>query len=415
MNMNVCSDLLAESSDTVDVVAAYQKIISLIVGTDYAIGSCGIDISRQFLTSNIGPLSSPRNMNAAFLIALAGKGHHRYREATAFLEEMEVAPLWSRLAAFYKKGLERLPQEFCESYKKDGPNLVDSALAAHNCGDHAALQEAVWHLFNPESAGIMNDREGQTAALRDRRKVTITKLNKNPIHDVVKEVIFTSNVLITLPSAHKGSDELDISEALRGSIDAIYKEEQLFWYDHPVQIGVETEKNEIIYGLKHLSEAVQYEKNRGTIDKGSEVTCILSASVSHIGIQGIVKDYVEGEINKAHDLPGLKIYLFTEADTARLIHAVLLPAAEKYLGPIDHPTLLLKEIIGVDGMYGRHYSFLKAVAAFWQVFIDPEKRATFKIDLDEVFDQEALIKETGQTAFRHLMTPLWGIAVRLKK
>ena len=46
------------------------------------------------------------------------------------------------------------------------------------------------------------------------------------------------------------------------------------------------------------------------------MTCILSASVTHEGLQGIVKEYIEYELGKAHDLPGLKVYLFTEAETS---------------------------------------------------------------------------------------------------
>jgi hypothetical protein len=91
-----------------------------------------------------------------------------------------------------------------------------------------------------------------------------------------------------------------------------------------------------------------------------------------------------------------------------MIHEILVPAAQKYLSDTDSCAVLLKEIVGVDGMYGRHYSFLKAVAAFWNVFIDLDKKATVKIDLDQVFPQEKLLKETGKTAFQHLMSPLWG-------
>lgn len=35
-------------------------------------------------------------------------------------------------------------------------------------------------------------------------------------------------------------------------------------------------------------------------------------------------------------------------------------------------------------------------------------RGTFKIDLDQVFPQEELAKETGMSAFEHFITPLWG-------
>lgn len=408
MNTHIRDEHLIESSDTGDILEVYRKIISLIVGTDSVGGSCGISISNQFKTAESRYLSGPRNMNAAFLLALAGKGHPRFLEAVEFLDEMEMSPLWSNLAVLYKKGLELLPEEFSKYHVTEYESLVESALAAHKAGDYGALQEAVWHLFNPETNGILHSRQERTKTLREQRKVKVVKLNENPISDVAKEVLFTSNVLITLPSTRIGLDELDISETIKRSLDAVFKESQQFWYDHPIQIGVQPENNEVNYGLKHLSEAIRYEKNAGTIDKDSEVTCILSASVTHEGLQGVVKDYIEDEFNKAHNMSGLRVYLFTEADTAKLIHEVLIPAAERYLDPIDAATLLLKEIIGVDGMYGRHYSFLKAIAAFWQVFIDPEKKATFKIDLDEVFAQDVLVKETGQTAFRHLMTPLWG-------
>ena len=70
------------------------------------------------------------------------------------------------------------------------------------------------------------------------------------------------------------------------------------------------------------------------------------------------------------------------------------------------------DVLGVDGEYGRHYSFLKAIAAIWQVFVDPEVRATFKIDLDQVFPQPELIAQTGRTALEHLRTPLWGAEAR---
>ena len=37
---------------------------------------------------------------------------------------------------------------------------------------------------------------------------------------------------------------------------------------------------------------------------------------------------------------------------------------------------ILHEILGVDGEYGRHYTFLKSISAFWQVFINPVVRGT---------------------------------------
>jgi hypothetical protein len=105
-------------------------------------------------------------------------------------------------------------------------------------------------------------------------------------------------------------------------------------------------------------------------------------------------------------LNNLDVYVFTETDTQRIIKEVLAPAARYFLQHPDATNAL--SMIGVDGQYGRHYSFLKAVAAFWKVFVEPRVNATFKIDLDQVFPQQTLVAQTGASAFEHFMTPLWG-------
>ena len=392
----------------IDIRKIYNEIISSVIGETNDVGLCGIDISRQFRPGETNHLSVPQNINAAFLIALSGEKHDRYSEAIEYLREMEADPVWAEVVSFYRKGLSVLPAEFNES-NSDKIETASMKLRDHlQREERDEIQELIWSLFNPEATGIIQNKESRTEALRKKRTVKINTLNPRPINDVPREVLFTSNALITIPSTHIGIDDLDIDGELKEALDLICKEDQMFWYDHPVQIGVEPERNEIIYGLQHLSEALRYEKETGTVSGDEALTCILSASVTHEGLQGITKDYIEAEIKKVHDLPGLNVHLFTEADSWKLIHEVLIPAAEKYLPDTEDTTVLLKEIVGVDGMYGRHYSFLKAIAAFWQVLINPEIRATFKIDLDQVFPQEKLVEETGETAFQHLMSPLWG-------
>jgi hypothetical protein len=391
-----------------EVKKAYEEIMYCIIGNDAGAGACGVNITNQFQPDDDNHLSVPRNINAAFLISLTGAEHPRYNEAVRYLEEMEIDPCWGTMTSFYREGIDRLEKEFHEFLESRGREQVEKLRKCIHEEDGSFFQEELWSVFNPEAAGIMNNKDSKTEALRDRRKITLTRLYPNPVRNVAREVLFTSNALITLPSSHQGIDDLDVGPELKIALGEVLKEEQLFWYDHPIQIGVEPGRNEILYGLKHLSEAIQYEKKMGTIGDDDEVTCVLSASVTHEGLQGIAKDYIEGELNKAHDLAGLKVYLFTEADTGKMIHEILVPAAKRYLPNVDNCTVLLKEIIGVDGMYGRHYSFLKAVSAFWQVFIDSGCRNTFKFDLDQIFPQENLCEETGKTAFQHLMSPLWG-------
>ena len=53
-----------------------------------------------------------------------------------------------------------------------------------------------------------------------------------------------------------------LADPLRNQIKTIAKEEQKYWFDHPIPLDIKTEANEIIYGLNGLNEAVAFEKAR---------------------------------------------------------------------------------------------------------------------------------------------------------
>ena len=394
---------------------SYHDIISCLVGDGPKNGACGIDIVGQFQPEDNSRVAVPRNVNAAFLISLSGDGHSRYTAAVEYLEEMENDPLWTNLVTFYREGIHLLLNEFWDfcSSGNNGVERVEALITKlsqqkESLSSSQTIQDDIWKLFHPEASDILNNKEHQEDILRGNRKIEITNLNHKPVKNVPREVVFTSNALITIPPAGKKYKDLGIKPDLWNALEEVVQEDQVFWYDHPVQIGVEPDRNEILYGLHHLSESLLYEKKLKNAGEEDELTVILSASVTHEGLQGIVKEYIESELERSHDLPGLKVYLFTEAETASLIHEVLVPAANKYFSDIKDSASLLREVVGVNGKYGRHYSFLKAVTAFWQVFVDPDKKATFKIDLDQVFPQEKLLEETGKSAFQHMMSPLWG-------
>jgi hypothetical protein len=169
---------------------------------------------------------------------------------------------------------------------------------------------------------------------------------------------------------------------------------------------MDPQQNEVIYGLRGLDEAMAFEKERGTLSPHEKVCCVLSISVTHRGLQGIAAQCVLEMLERAGTLNHLRIYAFTEADTLRLVNELLHPAARRYFR--GRRATALKDIIGVDGEYGRHYSFLKAISAFWQVFVDPGIEGTFKIDLDQIFPQKQLVSETGFSAVEHFKSPLWG-------
>ena len=170
-------------------------------------------------------------------------------------------------------------------------------------------------------------------------------------------------------------------------------------------MGVEIEKNEAIYGLVGLNEAINFEKERGTLKHDDKINCLLSVSVTHDGLTSVAKEYLEGELKKVKDIDNLNIYVITEADASQIIEELLMPAAQHFNLT---PSEALSEIFGVDGEYGRHYSLLKAIAALWQVLVDAETKATFKFDLDQIFPQSELVAQSGLSAFEHFKTPLWG-------
>ncbi len=183
-------------------------------------------------------------------------------------------------------------------------------------------------------------------------------------------------------------------------------EPQLYWYDHPIHIGTPPKENEVLYGLRSLEASFDFELKRGNISEESRSTCVLSVSVTHKGLQKIAKKYLEEEIIKSGGFKKTDLYVFTEADTQRIITEILVPASDHYLKGENVKEFF--NVFGVDGEYGRHYSFLKAIAAFWNVLINPKIKATFKLDLDQVFPQKEVVEETGLSIFEHLKTPLWG-------
>ncbi|UCH81999.1 MAG: hypothetical protein JSW20_05070 [Nitrospiraceae bacterium] len=392
------------------MLAEFEKIITYIIGTELFDNSlCGVNIPDQFHPENPDGVGVEENLNAAFLIILAGETHPLYREAAEYIRKIEMLPEWKDKAGFYVKGRENIISEIssaCDNDPSFAEHLIDLSTWIQdpaNAANRQISSEMIRNFFFPEGKGPGMNMLDEITSLRNKRSVDISSLNRTPITDPVKQLVFTSNVLITTPV---DIDSSFVSDTLRHKLKSIVDEDQLFWYDHPIPVGISPDCNEILYGLDGLDRAVAFEKEKGTIDRESKLTCLLSVSVTHKGLQQIAKRYLEEELVKNKNISHLDIYIFTESDSRRLIDEILLPAAVQYNMETD--ASLLHEVFGVDGEYGRHYSFLKAVAAFWQVLIYPEIKGTFKIDLDQIFPQENLVEQTGHSAFEHFKTPLWG-------
>jgi hypothetical protein len=362
-------------------------------------------------------LGIAQSLNAAFLIALTGADHPAAERANRLLDEMAASSKWATvkwatIAGFYQKGIEFIRQELatvCEREPDFGDRLRGLAewiATPDNLLETTATQERIWSVFFPEGAGIRHKEEQRVDVLRQRRHVEITQLNNRPISHPTRQILFTSNVLLTLPAASIRLDQLGLGDHLSEQLRRACDEPQLFWYDHPIQIGVEPQANEVLHGLRGLQSTLEFERDRGNVPRDARLTCILSVSVTHQGLQGLAKRYLAEEFAHAGGFANLDVFVFTEKDTQSIVDEILVPAAEHYLKRTDAKDLL--DVIGVDGHYGRHYSFLKAIAAFWSVFIDPETKATFKIDLDQVFPQRELVEQSDNSAFEHFTTPLWG-------
>ena len=367
------------------------------------------DPARQFDENN---KDVAKRINAAFLIAICGTDHPLYNRAKAFLDRMATSSQWKDAAEFYLMGIEQIKKEI-ESIGKVNKTLSHSINALYswisngeNLKNTDEILEKIWTVFFPEAVNIRKRKHELETALRQKRKVTIDRLGSNPLSDPAQQLLITSNALLTLPTSSRSIKDLALSEDLKKKIHLIMQDKQSYWYDHPIPLGVKPENNEIQHGLKGLKEALSFERKRGNAKKGARLTCVLSVSVTHTGLHAIAKPYLKETLSEIDGFDDLDVYVFSESDTEQIRRDILMPAAEHYFKSDQAEALL--GVFGVDGEYGRHYSFLKAIAAFWKVLIDSEKSATFKIDLDQVFPQDTLVKQTGASAFEHFCTPLWG-------
>jgi len=358
------------------------------------------DSALAALRSLIANLPSPAatddpiaTSTAAFLAQLSGQA---LSDSAAANE--------THLARLYRDGGSRMTAELNQALTEEpglGRKLTTAAGTLQVGGRSPDMQrEALWSVFFPEGTGTLGREEERIAELRSRRAVNVEHLNPRPIADPAREILFTSNVLLTVPAAGIDIESLPYPADMRRRLREAAAERQLYWFDHPIQIGVEPRSNELLYGLRGLDRAMAFERRRNPT--AGRLTVVLSVSVTHAGLREVAHEFVRHELERAGGLEHLDVHVFTETDAERLLEEVLEPAVD----PLARDSL--RDVFGVDGEYGRHYSFLKAITALWQVLVDPGVRGTFKIDLDQVFPQEALVAETGHSALEHLATRLWG-------
>ncbi len=186
----------------------------------------------------------------------------------------------------------------------------------------AELIERFWAVFMPDAVGVRSNWEQRTRELRQRRMVNIESLCSEPIQSPGRELLWTSNVLLTLPDPGTPARDLKLKPDIRRRIEAIDPDKQTYWYDHPVPIGVAPEKNELLYGLGGIAEMFRFEKERGMAGPVDRLAVALSVSVTHSGLESVAREYIQGALTQKPGLGDLDVYVFTEADTRRLVEEV---------------------------------------------------------------------------------------------
>ncbi len=337
---------------------------------------------------------TPQNVFQIALIYLFMEDHPLWENTKNILNKLALTEEWQTVASFLLGVREELQHEICNSTVSIPPNTQGLTI------EEGQLFLQTWKTFFPEGVEISTNLDLARKDLLQKRTIKIKKKNPQPIDDPARQILFTSNVLLRPP--------LKISEKLSPNIlkivEANQSEQQKFWYDHPIPLDAPAQNNEILYGLNGLEQMMTFEQQRGNARAGQKLSCVLSCSVTHTYLHQIAREYVGQLIAEQGRFKHLNIYLFTETDCREIVETILKPAAKHYFAVKEADF----SVFGVDGEYGRHYSFLKAIAAFWQVLIEPEIKATFKIDLDQVFPQQKLVQETGLSALEHFKTDLWG-------
>ena len=242
----------------------------------------------------------------------------------------------------------------------------------------------MWGLFCPEAYEASEDPNALSEKLLKKRKLSNIKETKNLLTNPSKEILFSSNVLITTPLDFSS---LNIPEEIKYEVQEYKNLIQSFWYDHPIPLDASKDENEIIYGLENLDNALAFEVQRNNIDKSDKITLVLSVSVTHQGLEEIALKYIKSITKKYLKLKHIDLFLYDEDTCNKITSSVF---------PDKHQT---NYIMGVNGNYGRHFTFLKYILLLWNKFVDSKIRYSFKIDLDQIFDQEALLKTTGFSIF----------------
>ncbi len=279
-----------------------------------------------------------------------------------------------------------LASQFLKNNKTHSFNKFLMKFKNKNINDFERLsnKENLWSIFSPTAIAGSSNPENFKNQILEKRILKNLKKPKNSIRFPHKEILFLSNILITIPEDYKSNN---IPLNLQNRIKPFLSKNQNYWYDHPIPIDAFDHENEILYGLRYLDKALNIECKRGNLKNNEKISLILSLSVTHIGLEEIAFDYVKNKIREKLNLKFINVFIFDENRTSKIINT-LFPKLNDY-----------QELFGVNGNYGRHYTFLKYALILWNKVINKSFKYSFKIDLDQIFDQDFLIRVSKMSIF----------------
>ena len=226
----------------------FETIIKRLISNGEVEPLTGIDMAEQFRPEETTREATFRNLNAAFLISLCGSSHPLYFETNHFIKDLKKQPDWKDAIDFFGRCRTLIIEEIEErctedrDFRESLDQLCLWVKDPQNLNNRIETIEKVREVFFPEGVSLFEQREDKINALRKKRTIRITRSNPDPIKDPANEILFTSNVLLTVPSPATRIDNLALPEHMKASLHEIMRETQIYWYDHPIQIGVESEK-----------------------------------------------------------------------------------------------------------------------------------------------------------------------------
>jgi hypothetical protein len=196
-------------------------VYALIRPKQGAVLPIALDLTQQFDEERTDKAGIAQTLNAAFLTVVAGQNHQAASSALGFLTRMAESPEWRDAAEFYLSGIERTRHEIKTACRLDS-EFADRLETAstwlsnkENLEKKQEVAEHFWSVFFPEANSLRTHWNDHAEDLRKKRTVAITQLNETPITDPARQILFTSNVLLTLPPASQSADALPLSEDLR--------------------------------------------------------------------------------------------------------------------------------------------------------------------------------------------------------